>query len=383
MKSLQTLIPPVVPGAFALASLALAIGCGKKMELPPPEVYVQAATQREVPIVMERVGQTSGSQDVEIRARVEGYLEGIHYQEGQQVRKGELLFTLESKAFQALVSQHRADLASAEARLHLADLEVNRLKPLAEQQAVSRQAFDSALSQQKTSRAGVEAAKAGLDKALLDLSYTRITAPNAGLADLAKVKPGNLVGRGDSTLLTTISNVDPIQVTVGLQEGDYLKLLERTRKGDRPFEGKNATSAELVLSDGTVHPAKGHFDAVERAIDPRTGTISVRAVFANPEHRVRPGQFVKVRFVFETLPQAVLVPQRAVQDFQGGQQLALVENGKIVIRPVKMGPRFNSDWVVSEGLKPGEMVVVEGLQQAKAGATVVAKPMAKTADGGR
>ncbi len=361
-------------GTLVIAGLIAAIGCQKKMELPPPEVYIKAATQQDVPVVMELVGQTTGSLDVEIRARVEGYLEGIHYQEGQQIKKGDLLFTIEPNTFQSVVSQRRADLVSAEARLMLADIEVNRLRPLAENQAVSRQTFDSALSMQKTSRAAVDSAKAALDKALLDLSYTRITAPTSGLADFAKVKPGNLVGRGDSTLLTTISNVDPIHVVIGMQERDYLMLAERAKNGSKPLEGKNAPIAELVLSDGSIHPAKGYFDAVQRAIDPKVGTISVRAVFPNPDRTIRPGQFVKVRFDFDTVKNAVLVPQRAVQEIQGSYQLAVVVNGKVQIRPVKMGPRHAQEWVVSEGLKPGEMVVVEGIQQAKPGVSVTTKP---------
>lgn len=363
-----------ISGTIAVAGVAFTIGCQKKMELPPPEVYTKTAVEQDVPVLMELVGQTTGSLDVEIRARVEGYLQGIHYQEGQQVKKGDLLFTIEPNTFQSVVSQRKADLASAEARLTLADIEVNRLRPLAENQAVSRQNFDSALSIQKTSHAAVDSAKAALDKALLDLSYTRITAPTAGLADFAKVKPGNLVGRGDSTLLTTISNVDPIHVVIGMQERDYLLLAERTKNGSRPLEGKNAPIAELVLSDGSIHPAKGYFDAVQRAIDPKVGTISVRAVFPNPDRTIRPGQFVKVRFDFDTITKAVLVPQRAVQEIQGAYQLAVVENGKIQVRPVKMGPRFKQDWVVSEGLKSGETVVIEGLQQAKPGVTVTAKP---------
>lgn len=365
----------------ALAMLPIGLACGRKMELPPPEVYVSKAGQMDVPVVMELVGQAAGSLDVEIRARVEGYLEGIHYQEGQPVKRGDLLFTIETKTFQSLVSQRKADLASADARLHLADLEVNRLRPLAEQQAVSRQTFDSALSVQKTSRAAVDAARAALDKANLDLSYTRITAPTSGIADFAKVKPGNLVGRGDSTLLTTVSNVDPIHVVIGMQERDYLSLVERTRKGGRPMEGQDAPQAELILSDGSLYGPKGRFDAVQRGIDPRTGTISVRAVFPNPEHRIRPGQFVKVRFNFDTLKQAVVVPERAVQELQGSYQLAVVENGQVQIRPVKMGPRFNQDRVVSEGLKPGEVIVVEGLQQVKAGGAVVTKPFVPAKNG--
>jgi membrane fusion protein (multidrug efflux system) len=364
------------PQAWVLAGLGIlaVLGCQKQMQLPPPEVYTQAATQQDVPVVMELVGQTAGSLDVEIRARVEGYLEGIHYQEGLPVKKGDLLFTIESRTFQSVVAQRRADLASAEARLHLADLEVNRLRPLSEQQAVSRQSFDSALSTQETSRAAVDSAKAALDKALLDLSYTRITAPSAGLADFAKVKPGNLVGRGDSTLLTTLSKVDPINVVIGMQERDYLKLAERTKAGDRPMEGHSSPTAELILSDGSRYPAAGYFDAVQRAIDPKVGTISVRAIFPNPEHALRPGQFVKVRFNFDTIRNAVLVPQRAVQEIQGTYQVAVIENGKVQIRPVKMGPTLDQEWVVSEGLKPGERVVVEGLQQAKPGVQVVEKP---------
>ena len=374
--------PPVpidrfLAGAVAALGLLASAGCQKKMQLPPPEVYTQASTVKDVPVVMELVGQTAGSLDVEIRARVEGYLEGIHYREGQPVRKGDLLFTIEPKTFQSIVSQRRADVATAEARQHLADLEVNRLRPLAEEQAVSRQSFDTWLSEQKSARAAVDAAKAALDKALLDLSYTRITAPSAGLADFAKVKPGNLVGRGDSTLLTTISQVDPIHVVIGMQERDYLKLAERTRGGDdSPMEGRGAPTAELILSDGRAYPLKGRFDAVQRAVDPKVGTISVRAVFPNPERVLRPGQFVKVRFNFDTVKGAILVPQRAVQEIQGAYQVAVVDKGRIQIHPVKMGPRFSQDWVVEEGLKAGETVVVEGLQQAKPGVAVTTKPYA-------
>ena len=363
-------------GALAMLGLATVLGCQKKMQLPPPEVYVQASTVKDVPVVMELVGQTAGSLDVEIRARVEGYLEGIHYREGQPVRKGDLLFTIEPQNFQSVVSQRRADVATAESRLNLAALEVNRLRPLAAEQAVSRQSFDTWLSEEKSAHAAVDAAKAALDKALMDLSYTRITAPSAGLADFAKVKPGNLVGRGDSTLLTTISQVDPIHVLIGMQERDYLKLVERTKGDDHPMEGHGSPTAELILSDGSAYPLRGYFDAVQRAVDPKVGTISVRAVFPNPDRVLRPGQFVKVRFNFDTVKDAVLVPQRAVQEIQGSYQLAVVENGRIQIRPVKMGPRFNQDWVVTEGLKPGESVVIEGLQQAKPGVVVTTKPYA-------
>jgi len=370
MKYQPALRGVLVPALF----LIVAQGCDKKMELPPPEVYVQAATTRDVSVTSELVGQTAGSMDVEIRARGEGFLEGVHYREGQPVKKGDLLFTLEAKTFQAVVSQRRADVASAEALVHQANLEVNRLKPLAEQQAVSRRDFDNALSTQKTAQASLDSARAALDKALLDLSYTRISAPVSGLADFAKVKAGNLVGRGDSTLLTTISNVDPIHVVVGVKEADYLRLLERAKEGGLFASSAQHANVELILSDGSLYSHRGYFDAAERAVDSRTGTLALRVVFPNPEHQVRPGQFAKLRFISETLKQAVVVPQRAVQEVQGVQQVVVVESGKTIIRNVKVGPKDRSDWVILEGLKAGESVVVEGLQKVKPGAPVVVKP---------
>lgn len=364
-----------------LAAVLLAPACGKKEapKLPTPEVYVTAAVAKDVPVTMELVGQTSGSKDVEIRARVEGYLESVNFREGDFVKEGDFLYQIDPKPFEATLAAARADLATARARLQKSSNDVARYEPLAAQKAISQQELDNALSARDAAKAQVDAAAAAVDKATLDLGYTHITAPLSGLADLTKVKPGNLVGRGESTLLTTISVVDPIYFTAGLTEADYLKFAQRAGAASGGRQ-QGAAEIELVLADGTVHPHKGRVDAVQRAVDPKTGTLSVRSLFPNPEKIVRPGQYGRVRFVSETLKGAVCVPQKAVSELQGVYQIVVIgADRKAEIRTVKMGPRFGDLWVVSEGLKAGETAVVEGLQQVKPGAEVVAKPIEELA----
>lgn len=364
------------PGLRAAALVAAllvpaAAGCGKKeaMVLPAPEVFVTQAVAKDVPVTMELIGQTAGSKDVEIRARVEGYLESVNFREGDFVKAGDLLYQIDPKPFQAAVASAKAQVATMQARLGQTETEVARLKPLAEQQAVSRRDYDNAVSNRDAALAQLDAAKAALDKSQLDLGYTTIKAPISGLADLTKVKPGNLVGRGESTLLTTISVVDPIYFNVAITEADYLMFAQRDRQS-----GKAA--ADLVLADGSVYGEKGRLDAVQRAVDPRTGTLSIRILFPNPKNILRPGQFGKIQFVSETLPGAVCVPQKAVSELQGVFQVVVVGDGnKAEIRTVKTGPRFGDLWVLREGLKAGETVVVEGLQQVKPGGEVKPKPI--------
>jgi membrane fusion protein (multidrug efflux system) len=357
--------------ACAASLLVAAAGCGKKeaMVLPAPEVFVTQAVAKDVPVQMELIGQTAGSKDVEIRARVEGYLESVNFREGDFVKEGDLLYQIDPKPFQAAVASAKAQVATMQARLGQAETEVARMKPLAEQQAVSRRDYDNAVSARDAALAQLDAAKAALDKAQLDLGYTTIKAPLSGLADLTKVKAGNLVGRGESTLLTTISVVDPIYFQVSITEADYLMFAQSDRQaGKRP--------ATLVLADGSVYAEKGRLDAVQRAIDSRTGTLAIRLLFPNPDRVLRPGQFGKIQFVSETLPGAVCVPQKAVSELQGVFQVVVVGDGnKAEIRTVKMGPRFEDLWVVKEGVKAGETVVVEGLQQVKPGGEVKPKPV--------
>ena len=363
---------PAFRAAALLAALSVvAAGCGKKeaMVLPVPEVYVTQAVAKDVPVQMELIGQTAGSKDVEIRARVEGYLETVDFREGDFVKEGELLYQIDPKPFQAAVASARAQVATMQARLGQTETEVARMKPLAEQQAVSRRDYDNAVSARDAALAQLDAAKAALDKAQLDLGYTTIKAPISGLADLTKVKAGNLVGRGESTLLTTISVVDPIYFTSSITEADYLMFAQSDRQaGKRP--------ATLVLADGSVYAEKGRLDAVQRAIDSKTGTLALRLLFPNPDRMLRPGQYGKIQFISEVLPGAVCVPQKAVSELQGVFQVVVVGAGnKAEIRTVKMGPRTGDLWVVKDGLKAGETVVVEGLQQVKPGGEVKPKPV--------
>jgi membrane fusion protein (multidrug efflux system) len=361
------------------AAIFLDAGCGKKeaTKPPPPEVYVTQAVQKDVPVTMELVGQTAGSKDVEIRARVEGYLESVNFLEGDFVKQGDLLYTIDPKSFEASLAQAKGNLANAKAKLDGAEITWNRLKPLAVQQAVSQQDFDTATSNRDSAKASVDAAKAAVDQAQLNLGYTHITAPLSGLADLTKVKPGNLVGRNESTLLTTISVVDPIYFNASITEADYLRLAEKAVKGPRQEEQK--ATVDLVLADGGVYPFKGRLDAIQRAIDPKTGTLATRLVYPNPERVLRPGQYGRIRFTIETLKGAICVPQKAVQELQGVRQVIVVgADRKAEIRTVKMGPRDGDHWVVTDGLKAGETVVVEGLQSVKPGAEVAPKPVEAT-----
>jgi len=367
-------LPALLAGAAA--------GCAK--EAPPaaaaPEVYVADVTQRDVPIYMEVVGQTKGSQDVEIRARVEGYLDSVKFTEGAFVAKGTPLYQIDPKPLQAALANAKADLATAEARLGRTNNDVARYRPLAEQQAISRQELDNAISAQEAARAMVDAAKAAVDKATLDLGYTSITSPLDGLVGTTNVKAGNLVGRGESTLLTTVSQIDPILFRAGISEADYLRLAKRQQETGRT--GTPRAEIELILADGTTHPHKGQVDAVERAVDPTTGTLAVQVRFPNPGRVVRPGQYGRARFVIETKAGALLVPQRAVTELQNLYSVAVVgADNKVAFRNVKVGPRVDGLWVIEEGLKPGEKVVVEGLQKVREGSTVSPKPVADAPKG--
>jgi membrane fusion protein, multidrug efflux system len=358
----------------ALLAVSVSTGCGKKEVAPPPppEVLVAQAVQRDVPVALEVVGQTAGSKDVEIRARIPGYLETVDFQEGAFVKAGDLLYTIDPKEYEAKVAQATANVATNQAHLVQAEQEVGRMKPLAEQKAVSQRDYDNAVSSRDAAKAQVDAARAALDAARLNLGYTRITAPVAGLVDLTRVRPGNLVGKGDSTLLTTISVIDPIYCSGNVGEVDYLRLAARlvAAKG-----AAKKQPVELVLATGDVYPEKGYVDAVQRAIDPTTGTLSVRLAFANPTRLLRPGQYARLRFIVDVLKGAVCVPGKAVSELQGVQQVVVVgTDGKAEIRTVKTGPRDGDFQTVLEGLKAGEAVVVEGAEKVRPGAVVSPKP---------
>ena len=350
---------------------------------PPPEVLVTEPIQRDVPVYMELVGQAIGFQDVEIRARVEGFLETVAFTEGSLVRKGQLLYKIDPKPLQAILANAKANMATSQARLEKATNDVKRLTPLAAQQAVSQQELDNAIAQRDAAIAQVDANKAAVEKAEFDLGYTTIYAPLDGLIGTTKVKAGNLVGRGESTLLVTISQIDPILFRAGIAEAEYLRVARRMQEQQaQGIVQKEKTPIQLILADGSVHPHEGRLDAVERNIDTTTGTIALQIKFPNPERLVRPGQFGRVRFVIDQKKNALLVPQRAVQELQNLYSLAVVgPDNKVSFRNAKVGPREDSLWVIEEGLKPGERVIVEGLQRVREGLVVAPKaaPPAATA----
>lgn len=363
------------PGRLVLAAASITIfllSCAEKAAPPPPppEVQVTAAVQRDVPIYVEFVGQTRGSKEVEVRSRVEGYLDTVNFQEGSFVRKGQLLYTIDPRPFREALAQAKGQLAQAEAALGKAKDDVLRYKPLVEQNAIPRQDYDTAVSLQEAAKAGVEAAQAVVNKAELDLGFTRITAPMGGLIGKTEINPGNLVGR-QVTLLTSISDIDPIHVRFSISEQEYLQLVRAREK--EPDKESKPVPLELLLADGSVHPYKGRVVFAERTIDPTTGTLQLEASFPNPDRTLRPGLFARIRAAVEVRKGAILVPQKAVQELQATYNVAVVgTDDKVEIRPVLPGPRVDSMWVIDKGLQPGERVVVEGLQKVRPGMPVKA-----------
>jgi membrane fusion protein (multidrug efflux system) len=361
----------------------VAAGCRKQEAPPPPVPEVKAATvlQRDVPIFVEAIGQTRGSTEIEVRARVEGFLQSVDFKEGSYVRKGDLLYTIDPQPFEANLAQARGKLAEAEAQLARAHQDVVRYEPLVKKNAISRQEYETAVAVERAAQAAVEAARAAARRAEIDLGYTRVLAPEDGLVGKTEVYAGTLVGRGQSTLLTQISQVGTIHVRFTVPERDYLFYARRNaeRGGGQPGA---RLPFELVLADGSVHGSKGQLVFVDRNVDPQTGTILLEAAFPNPGGIVRPGQYSRVRAAVDLKKDAILVPQRAVSELQGIYNVAVVGgDGTIDLRMIKPGERVGTLWVIDSGLKAGENVVVEGLQKVRAGVKVKAE-MVKIEEGG-
>jgi membrane fusion protein (multidrug efflux system) len=364
----------ILTGLFTCLILASVMACSKKEAPPaaPPEVQVTEVVQKDVPIYIELVGATSGSEDVEIRVRVEGYLASVNFTEGSFVTKGQLLYKIDPQQFQEALAQAQGNVATARAALEKTNNDVARYKPLAQQQAVSQQELDNALSAQQAAKAQVAVYDALVAKAKLDLAYTSITSPVDGLIGTTQKKVGALVGRGENTLLNTISQVNPILFRCAIAEAEYLRLSRLGMGKDNSFEKK--FGVELILADGTIFPHKGRLDAIERAVDASTGTLTGQFSFPNPERILRPGQYGKARLVTEFKQDALLVPQLAVQEIQGLYSVMVVKPDSTVDqRMVKAGERVGNLWISDSGLKPGEKVIVEGLQKVKPGVQVSVK----------
>ena len=406
----------------AVASILL-IGCGSKdagavaaAASPAVSVVVAPVVQKTVPLFTELTARTDANDSVDIRARVKAFLKTQSYAEGTIVKAGQVLFTLDSREYEAQLMQAKAQMAKAQAdlaqaqekstvetaqanlQIALANLnktntDVKRLKPLAEIQAVPQQDYDNALAAQQgatadvagrqaaldtakvnqkasiqQAQAAVEAANANILQASLNVEYCSVTSPITGIAGERKVAPGNLVGQGEATLLTTVSNVNPMRVYVSISERDYL-MYQRMRA-----EGKNRAGGaemELILADGSVFPEKGKMIIADRAVDLKTGTLSIIAEFPNPKALLRPGQFGRVRLAASLAENALLVPQKAVTEIQSSKVVYIVgDDNKVALRTVTLGERVGQDYIVTDGVKAGERIIVEGLQKARPGATV-------------
>ena len=443
----KLLVASVMVAAVAIFVLLIAFGRSSKpvqAAVKPLAVAVVNVEQKDVPIYSEWIGSTDGMVNADIKAQVAGYLLRQNYKEGSFVKKGELLFEIDSRPFQAALdqahgqvsqfqgqleqatsqvaqaeaqvaqansqlSQSQAQLSQAQANQVKTQLDVNKYAPLAEQKAVTQQELDNAVQANVVSGAQVEAAKAGVETARahlraataqistakaaittargqienaqamvrtaeLNLGFTRIVSPIDGIAGIAQAQVGNLIG-ATSPPLTTVSAVDPIKVYFTLSEQDYLRFTKSSLINAKQNASVAQLELALVLSDGTEYPNKGSFFFADRQVDPKTGAIRVAGVFPNPGNVLRPGQYGRVRAITSTREQALLVPQRAVSELQGGYQVAVVgSDHKVEVRTIKVGDRIGQTWIVEEGLKAGEQVIVEGIQKVRPGSLVSPQP---------
>lgn len=361
--------------AFVAVMNGIGHGDEKKTEAgnaPPPEVQVADVVEKSVPVYREYVATTDGMMNATILAQVQGYLIRQNYQEGSFVKKGTLLFEIDPRPFEADLEVAKAILARHQAVLTTARSTLNRILPLAAARAVSQKDKDDAVGRVQASEAEVLAARANVRKAELELSFTKIKSPIDGIAGAAKAQIGNLVGTTQSQELTTVSTVNPIKVYVPISEREYLQAVERTKNRTDAI-GK--TEFDLILTDGTTWPHKGTLGFADRQLDPQTGTIRVAILFPNPDNILRPGQYARVKALMETEKAALMVPQRAVAELQGIYRVAVVDDDNTVrIRNVKVGERSDALWIIEEGLKPGERVIVEGVQKVKEGIQVKPVP---------
>lgn len=345
---------------------------------PPPEVSVFETKAKDVSLYLEFVGETSGLKDITIRARVEGFLEGLHFKEGSQVKKGDLLYTLESQPFEEKVATRMSGVAEVKTMLAKNKGDLDRIEPLAKINAVSKSDLDAAQATYDASLSSLEAAKAQLRASEIELSYTKISSPINGIIGRTQAKVGDFVGKDPSpVILNTVSQVDTILVTFFITETQYLEFTRhkasRNATQQKIDDEDQETNFELILIDGSTYNHKGKLDFVDREVDTTTGAMLVQASFPNPEKLLRPGQFTRVRIKIQVVKDAILIPQRSVMEIQGLHNVFVVDsNNKIVTREIEVGSKLGSFWMTKQGLKPGEQVVYEGLQKVRDGVTVKA-----------
>jgi RND family efflux transporter MFP subunit len=370
-------------GAALLIFLLFVAGCSRKPAQAPsntPEVLVTTVAPQDVPRVLERVATLDGFINANINAQVQGYIVSRDYQEGSVVKKGDLLFQIDPRPFEAVLAQANGTLAKDQANQVKADADEKRAVDLFNKKVISDQERDTAIAAAGSTRANVEADAAAVKQAEINLGYTKITAPIDGVAGFTNNQVGDLVGPTTGPL-TTMSQIDPIKAIVTAGQGPFTDFVSRHPDETERQAYIKSLDFELILSSGNVYPRKGKFYALDRNLDVKTGSIRYEVTFPNPGNILRPGQFGKVRFVADMKKGAIVVPQEAVNELQGSYQVAVVDqNNKVSIRPVQMGERIGTLWEVTEGLKPGDRVVVQGLQKAREGSTVTAKDWIPPAD---
>ena len=367
---------------LAIASCVL-MGCQSQnaaAPMPPPEVEVATVLQKDVPIYGEWVATLDGYVNAQIQPQVSGYIIQQSYKEGSFVRKGQTLFRIDPRPFQAILDQAKAQLAQAQANLGKTQLDVDRDTPLAKERAIAQSQLDNDVQANLAAKAAVKAGEAQVEQAELNLGFTNVTSLVDGIAGIAQVQIGNLVN--PTAVLTSVSQVNPIKAYFPISEQEYMHFAERINSHNQQEVPSDAPPFDLILADGSVYPHKGTLLLTDRQIDVTTGSIRVVCAFPNPKNILRPGQFGRVRAAGDVRPGALLVPQRAVTELQGSYQVAVVGNdNKVSVRAVKVGERVDSLWIVESGVKPGEFVIVEGLQKVRDGATVKVKQPAAPAKG--
>ena len=363
----------------ALSVLTAFSACEKRapeaMSAGPPEVLITEVVQKEVPVFRQWVGTVNGIQNAEVRARTEGYLTTISYQQGGYVKQGDVLFQIDSRPFVAALDQAKGQLEEAKATLLGVELDAKRAKELFQQQVISEQEYTNKTQAYQTKLAAVAAAQAAMEQAQLNLDYTKIVSPLDGIAGQQEAQIGDLVGTGANAVLTTVSQINPIWFYFPISEQAYWEFADRLKELMAVPEAKRKENVELILPFGIVYPHKGKFAFLNRQVDPKTGTIQVAVSFPNPDLTLRPGQYGIARAEIDRIPNALVIPQQAVSQLQGNNQVAVVNpDGKAEIRAIKVGETYQGMIVVTEGLKAGEKVIVEGFQRVRQGIPVSVKP---------
>lgn len=336
------------------------------------EIPVSAVSAQNIPVNYEFTGQMRGSVDAEIRARVDGELTGLHFQEGKEVTEGQLLYTINPAPFKAKLSQASAKLAEEEARLVKASADLKRIRPLAEINAVSKRDLDAAIASERAASSSVAAAKAVVESAQIELGYTEIRSPVSGKIGLTKARVGEYVGKPpNSVVLNTVSRTDPILVRISLSESEYLHFVRIRERQSSEEIAKQNEQLELFLADNSKYEFPGRLESVDSAISRDKGTLAVDLSFPNPRQLLRPGQFARIRVVAETLKDALLVPKRAIYSIQGKTGVFVVDaEGVVKLTPVVLGPETAQGQVISSGVSPGQRVAVDGVLKLRDGMKV-------------